>query len=61
MQAVVKLIEDPEPTESTVKMLKSLFVQQYPIRVVEVPVINFDTEISELGQQDEEALLIYYH
>ena len=59
-QAVVELIEDPEPTGSTVETLKSLFVQQYPTRVVEVPVTNFDTEISELGQQEGEALLAYY-
>ena len=59
-QAVVKLIEDSEPTESTVKTLKSLFIQQYSTRVVEVPVINFNTEISELGQQERETLLVYY-
>ena len=59
-QAVVKLIEDSELTESTVKTLKSLFIQQYSIRVVEVSVINFNTEISELSQQKKETLLIYY-
>ena len=57
---MVELVEDPDPTVSTAETLKNLFIQKYPTKMVEPTTTNFDSEISDLAQDEDEALLAYY-
>ena len=40
--------------------LKSLLIQKYLIKVIEISAVNFDSEIADLHQLDKKILLIYY-
>ncbi len=57
---ITQLLETPAPTSDTVSQFKSLFSQRYPIKISETAPVHFDSEISDLRQQEEEALIAYY-
>ncbi|SLM39631.1 Zinc finger, CCHC-type [Lasallia pustulata] len=57
---IVELLEHPAPNADTVAQFKGLFNQQYPLKVPEPSVVHFDSEISDLRQKDDEALVTYY-
>ncbi|SLM35097.1 hypothetical protein LPUS_04151 [Lasallia pustulata] len=57
---IVELLEHPAPNADTVAQFKGLFNQRYPSKVPEPSVVHFDSEISDLRQKDDEALVTYY-
>ena len=57
---ITDLLEMPVPTNDNVAQFKALFTQQYPVKVLEATTVHFDSEISDLRQQEGEALIAYY-
>ncbi|SLM37519.1 hypothetical protein LPUS_07377 [Lasallia pustulata] len=57
---IIELLEHPAPNAETVAQFKGLFNQRYPSKVPEPSVVHFDSEISDLKQKDDEALVTYY-
>ena len=55
----VEILGSDDPDEQSVKAFRSLLVARFPTKSTEVSSISFDTELSELRQQDE-SLAAYY-
>ena len=55
----VDILEMDEPDEESVKTFRSLLIARFPMKTTEVSSTSFDTELSELRQQDE-SLAAYY-
>ena len=55
----VQILSLDEPTYDAVRAFKSLLCARFPMKSAEVSSISFDTELSELKQQDE-SLAAYY-
>ena len=56
----MELLEAPALTSNTVNQFKALFSQRYPAKILEIVPVHFDSEILDLRQQEEEALIAYY-
>ena len=53
-------LAEENPTQNTVTLFKTRFIQKYPARLAESAPFNFDAEMADLRQGPEETLLMYY-
>ena len=61
MEAIRLLVEaDVNPIDQTIERFRALFYERFPSKVMELSLVPFDIEITELHQRTGESITIYY-